>query len=384
MAQITRTYDLLNVRKFNQGSEFIEPADFEGLREKQILSDHAQIFAKVKFTEHHGSCLSSEKQEDEYVVGSWNVSNRYHHHYFNEGPFKHTHMAPKNYTNEDEFNKWLDQKEDEQVKIILDTLNEGGVIIQVIQEANLAFKEKLRAEIEKRKLYFDVYDPFNDQKGEKQNRTLVIVASGVVKDISVVHNSTKVYSFVEHTGHEKRIESLFFNLQLLGSKDDTIHKLTLVPVHVPGCEDQFPENALHVLRKNILDFVIENDCHRCLIIGDFNTTTHNVSKIFSLGCFQTVMPTHPTHINPRSEIVTYDNAVIGDFLETSWNRSFTCKWLLHIDSNEFKHDTSSKSFVKALLKNRELSVFHGVKKTINIVITLCFVGHQLYKTLEKH
>ena len=84
------------------------------------------------------------------------------------------------------------------------------------------------------------------------------------------------------------------------------HELVVAGVHLPGCESQYPSEALEELGKIIGQ--LEQKFHVDIIaMGDFNTVPANIMK--SLPGIKLIQPKYLTHINPNNDVAVYDNAI---------------------------------------------------------------------------
>jgi len=53
----------------------------------------------------------------------------------------------------------------------------------------------------------------------------------------------------------------------------------------------------------------DNPSEEIIAIGDFNTVPKNIMAVMNGSNLSVMTPTYMTHINPRYEVVSYDNVV---------------------------------------------------------------------------
>ena len=252
-------------------------------------------------------------QEYNFTTSALNISNIAYHKFFTTDPsFQKTHLADPNPLSPYLLNKIEAQKE----QIIATASNYD---IQIIIEGYYDFFMDLSQRISPSyKLISKLDEPNHPFTSSPKNIVGLLINTSKVKIIKSGIVSTSIpWAHLEYNGRS----------------------LIIMGVHVQGCKEQFPKENLESLSSDIKIMKDLYPTADIICMGDFNTVPENIRSV--LKNVTLVPPKYPTHMNPRCDVVAYDNCVYN-FYNADADIEF-----VPIDSNLIPSD--SRAFVKCLM-----------------------------------
>lgn len=254
-----------------------------------VYSDHAELILNTKYGN----------------ISSWNISNPYHHHYFNSfetASFAKTHMCAS--INSD----FLKNKIEDQINYIVEQLKER-IPIQIIIEGYDSFYEKLKNKLNETNInYYLLYDETNE---DPQNTVGILVNLNYFSVInSIIYEETYREEGDRITNYlpEKRISTAKIPIIYLGTYDNKI--LIVGGVHVRGSNSKFPISGINIYNNLINDLIDQSNDEVAGIVfmGDWNSMPSNTRKIIQEP--RQIISYYPTHINPNQKVSFYDHGYI--------------------------------------------------------------------------
>ncbi len=243
----------------------------------KVNSDHAAIKCCIIYS------------DTELKIGAVNISNKEYHKYFQKGPFAHTHM-PASTSSTD----WLVSKTAQQLDQIIQEIS-SDLDVQIIVEGYHEFFTNLGTKTSV-KLVSVLDKPAHGYESSAKNITGILLNESKVK---LIESDVIQISYKDGSKDSKLIVP-WAKISRQG------HELVVAGVHLPGCESQYPSEALEELGKIIGQ--LEQKFHVDIIaMGDFNTVPANIMK--SLPGIKLIQPKYLTHINPNNDVAVYDNAI---------------------------------------------------------------------------
>jgi len=330
---LKNTLKHLNLNSFNKGTPFTNSNKLD----KNVNSDHSAI-----------GCVLEYDDENPIIVQAVNISNVEYHKYFELGdnpPFKQTHLSvPKN-CKDDKKNKWLISKTEIQMKNLINDLVTEKVHIQIISEGNYDFLTKMYFKLNELGFNFKMISILNTENhgyvGKPSNITAIIINTSIFEIIE--HDTfTFLYKEEQNGGILRDSKLVLPWARILNKK--TGKSLVVLGIHLSGCDSQNPKGGLSELNRIITCF---NDTFKddLIALGDFNTVPKNIRK--QLLNVQVLTPLYPTHMNPDSNIVAYDN--ISYILTGGGIKSINLLDLCDIPID-------SQALVTSILKNYEITL----------------------------
>lgn len=263
----------------------------------EVLSDHPEL----------GVILKNRKNSNETIeMIFWNISNPKCHNYFENGPFYETHMFFKEPYINSKLIPELRNKINKQLEIISNRFLKNG--IEIIIEGYPAFFDELITTISMKKKYdFEVITTIDD-KSESINTTWNIIGMIIdLKRFKIISKTIQSMKYIEHSGCKPK--SLTIPIVKLQDKISKI-KFIIVPVHISGCDSQFPISGLSKLRSILLN--LQRDCD-IICAGDFNTERECIQSAIVNNindCFILDLPWKYSHVNPYNQALNMDHAII--------------------------------------------------------------------------
>lgn len=291
---ISTDYDTyINLNDFNKGTQFNEKIQLH----EYVNSDHSAI-----------GCILKYENDRQINIGAVNISNKEYHPYFGlskDAPFINTHMfVPKNCEDKVK-NDWLISKTETQMNNIVRELTENVIDILIIVEGYFDFFTKLDIELKKAGDNFQIISILNKEnhgyEGKNSNITGIVIRK---RKFEIDVSDTIVQTYTESQDPNIHKYSTL-TVPFVRVRDINSNKfLTVIGVHLPGCNSQFPKNALCELRT-ITKSLFEKYKNDIVALGDYNTIPNNIRKIMT--DIDVLTPLFPTHINPNCDVVAYDN-----------------------------------------------------------------------------
>jgi hypothetical protein len=280
-----------------------------------INSDHASVGVKI------GSLR---------IMAS-NISNPEFHKYFSSGPFKTTHLNTSKTDPDPTKRAWLHAKIQLQINQIVEGFVDDKWDCYVIIEAFNYFVDQLKTKLFKTGFgssygIIGTYDHTNHT--DCKNKTIILV--NLKRQHSLIRSNEILQK--THISYNDKTTSRTLEIPVVRMKDLFNGKLvTVFGVHLSGCDNQFPANAITILKDSIRESPDEN----IIGIGDFNTVPNNINTIVDKSNIKVITPLYLTHINQRYEAVAYDNIIYSGNIKPEQ---------LSLD----EMDISSQLFVKKL------------------------------------
>lgn len=286
----------------SEGFVPILPFDKSNPLPKEVESDHAPLC--VEF-DNCGSIMME------------NISNPAHHHYFGNGPFKDTHMNVPKPLSDGVLEISLVRKTSDQVRRVYDCLTIGDISAYVIIEGFKSFYEALAMKLYGKKELNNIFKT-------ESPKSFAIVVPPMEKDfrntIGIVLRNDKYnlleHKFVTHSYYEDDVPKKL-NITAAEVLGYDGKRVTIVGVHVSGCDSQFPKAGLSHLAKELIELQrVFNYSQYMIVMGDFNTTPAHVDETVMKDlhaanlCAARLRPNYFTHVNPYYQAVVYDHAII--------------------------------------------------------------------------
>lgn len=267
--------------RFNfQAFNLIVPFTKQHPLHPKVMSDHVELILRTP---------------KNIKIKAWNISNEKYAGYFNQGPFKHTHLFVPDSKN---FQLYKGCINDQQINMFVDQLNKNEFDVQVIIEGYLNFYNELSYRLEARGI--SNYEIFAVQRGDK-----AINSSGILtnkKNFQILRSGIITKKYVE--GDQSKEISIPFVF--------TSDNLIICAVHVSGCDTQFPKEGLLKMAEIINELKEAFPGCDIVAMGDFNTPPRNIEDTIlkKVTNSHLLVAPYPTHVNPYDQATNYDNVVI--------------------------------------------------------------------------
>ena len=327
---------LFDLNGFHTGAPFNETNPLNPL----VTSDHAAIITTLKYNNSQAT------------IGAVNISNKEYHPYFELGdnpPFKNTHMFVPDDSQDPVKKAWLISKTESQMNTLVKDLLVNKVDIQIIVEGYYDFLTELEdrlQQINNYKIISVLNDPTHTYKGKQHNITGIIVNTTKFK----IDNSGVILQMYVEAEYIKTNGPVPKESRLILPWTRVINLETGMPlivfgVHLPGCNSQFPKTAIGELYKIMQQFRIKYPGDDIMSLGDYNTVPWLIKEV--MKDVNILPPKYPTHINPSSNIASYDNVIY-------WLTGNCAQSIEYKDYTELPQD--SQALVLSLVNSRKIGL----------------------------